>query len=226
MVLDRGPARDLAVAAAHGEDRQLSFERHEAFEDARDLRRAALQAPSTSVGVAQHDLALAVVTAAPRLQIPRAARSRRPPRAAPWRWSTARNGAVAIPSVVQRLLLDDPVLGDVERARSAGRPARSASRARAVAEGTPSHSYVTTTASAAGAPRRGDVVEAPTTRSPTAAAGAPSDRVEEGERAAERDTGEPEHPAQLASAQHRDPRHARGTLAIARARVRLRARAA
>ena len=41
MVLDRGPARDLAVAAAHGDDRELPVEGDEAFEDARAPRRAA-----------------------------------------------------------------------------------------------------------------------------------------------------------------------------------------
>ena len=51
MVLDRGPARDFAVAAAHREDRQLAVERDEPFEDARHL--AQLYPRAVEVGAAR-----------------------------------------------------------------------------------------------------------------------------------------------------------------------------
>ena len=77
LVLDDGPAPDLAVAAAHADDRQLTVERDERFED--QWHAAELRPRRVDVGRrAQHRLALAVVAAAARLQHRRADRPRRP----------------------------------------------------------------------------------------------------------------------------------------------------
>ena len=64
-------------------DRQLTVERHEAFEDAAAPRRARSHAPSTSAAWRSTRLTLAVVAAAPRLQHRGQTRPRRPRRAGP-----------------------------------------------------------------------------------------------------------------------------------------------
>ena len=115
VVLDRRPARDLAVAAAHGHDRELAVERDEALEDARHIAELGPRGMEVG-GLAEHGLALAVVAPAARLQHRRKTdrvdggdqvgeRVDRPER-------SGRDSQGA-----QRLLLDDAVLRYVERAR-------------------------------------------------------------------------------------------------------------
>src|SRR5258707_10033585 len=67
VVLDRGPAGDLAVAAAHGQDRELAVKANETLEDARHLAETGPGCLDL-VGSAEHGLALAVVAAAACLQ--------------------------------------------------------------------------------------------------------------------------------------------------------------
>src|SRR5207245_7251071 len=67
VILDERPARSRAVAAAHGEHRQLAVERDERFEDERhaaELRPGALDV----VRFAQRRLPFAVVPAAAGLE--------------------------------------------------------------------------------------------------------------------------------------------------------------
>ena len=201
----------VAVAAAHGDDRQL------ALRTARTPSRISGTPPSSSharvdVGRgAQHRLALAVVAAAPGLQHRGQAERRRPRRRASARSSTARNGAVAIaeraaaspsrragPATTSSARADGctGAIG-AERARGAGghafplvrddvarrrRPARAATRSSSP----------------------------PTTRSPTSRPRAPRRRVEERERA--RRAGCPASPSiqpELPAAEHRHLRHGR-----------------
>ena len=159
-------------------------------------------------------LALAVVAAAPRLQHRRAARARRP----------RRRGRRAIVDRAERrgrdrrargavCLLDEPVLRRPRARARPGAPARSPPSARAVAGG---HAFPLVgddrrARRRAVEPRRRRRAP-PTTRSPTAAAGASGDGIEEPEREAERDAGQPEHPPELAAAQHRHLRHGGDTL--------------
>ena len=219
-----GQHAHLAVDAAHGEDRELAVERARTLRGCSGTPPSCVHAASTSAARAQHGLALAVVAAAPRLQdrgqperVDRGAQVGDACR----RRETAR---CAIPSASQRLLLDEPVLRDVERARRRVAPARSLRSARAVAAGTPSHSYVTTSASLrdASAPRPRRRARRRRGRRPPRPA-----RPSTGSRNAnEQPSGMPARPSMRPSCpppKHRDHAPWRGTLAE-RGSIRLRAR--
>ena len=215
VVLDRpASTRTVAVEAAHGDDRQLAVERHEPFED---QRHAAERRPRRVdvAGRAQHGLALAVVAAPPRLQ--HRGQAERVDRrvAASARSSTARNGAVAIPSALQRC--PSRRAGPATpRARAAGgRTGASAASARAVAAG---HAFplVGDDVGAVGGLRRGGRRRRapPTTRSPTARGRRLGRRIEERERQPSGMPAEPEHPARAGRRPAPPPASWRGTLAI------------
>ncbi len=115
VILDRGPTCDLAVAAAHRQYRELAVEVDEALEDARG--RAELHVVGVDVGGIAHDrLALAVVAAPSGLEH----------RGQPDRVDGGAQVGFGVdrverrgrdPERVQGLLLDDPVLGHLERGR-------------------------------------------------------------------------------------------------------------
>ena len=113
LVLDERPARDGAVGAAHREHGELAVEGEELLEDAR--HRADGVPRALDVGrVAQHPLALAVVPAAPGLE-----HRGQPADGVERRGELVgrvdrRERGSGDPERAERLLLDQPVLRDLE----------------------------------------------------------------------------------------------------------------
>ena len=201
-----GPARGLRRRRrARREHRQLAVERHELLRGSA-ARRRARPTPRSSVGrCAQHDLALAVVAAAARLQ-----HRRQPDRArrgvelaAVVDGGEARRRRCRARSNVSFSV--EPVLRDLERAPAPGAPA-AAARQRAPRGG---HAFplVGDDVGAARRPRRAPARRRARRRRAgrTRCAGASGDgsRKRQVERRG-RDAGEAEHPAELAAAEHGD----------------------
>ena len=202
VVLDQGPARDVAVEPAHGQHRQLPVERHQLFQDQRRITQVGPRV--VEVGRRAHDaLSLAVVPTASGLEHRGQAAHLVDGALEPGPVVDRRERGRADAEPAERLLLDQTVLRDLERpgarvhghggGEEADRSGRHTlplvGRDPCVERDLPEGGLV---------PERPDHEIAHRLRRGLRR------RVQEAEAEAERDAGQGEHAPELAAAEHRD----------------------